>query len=73
MAGGILQIANAIALGSAVGGTTVLPGATLEFSGGIDYSTPEVISIAGAGVGAGGHSAISTVRQLLRRVDSVAG
>jgi len=48
------------ALGSASGRTTVSAGATLAFSGGVNYATPEPVTIAGAGLdGAGALSNLS--------------
>jgi autotransporter-associated beta strand protein len=48
---GILIAASNSALGTTDSGTTVAAGATLAFANNINYSTPEAVSIAGAGVG----------------------
>ena len=50
---GVLTIANASALGSNAGGTTVASGAQLQLSGGIVITT-ESVTIAGQGVGSVG-------------------
>lgn len=47
--GGIFRMANATALGSTAGGTTVLPGGTLDV-GGIGFNAGEWITISGTGL-----------------------
>ena len=48
---GMILVSADSALGNAAGSTTVKSGATLGFRGSVGYSTPERLSIAGAGTG----------------------
>lgn len=50
---GVLRVSNATALGTAAGGTAVASGASLEFSGGLNFGS-EALTLAGTGVSGGG-------------------
>ena len=52
VAGGVLQVQNSGALGTAAANTTVQSGAALELSGGVSLTEP--IAIAGTGIGGAG-------------------
>jgi autotransporter-associated beta strand protein len=49
---GTVVIGADAALGSTAAGTTVQPGAMVQMNGGVDYTSPEPLTLAGSGIGA---------------------